>query len=150
MNNTYTFVDWRNSDHLDYQDDLDIFLDNLKRVIDKSEFGLTANGTVGCWDGTFRGGAYIDDISDVYKLINRCEITATIEKGRLFIEASHHDGNNLFELRRVTNRGYDRVLNTQYACGYSKVDYAEFLCKSKYYTRRCCKSKSELELFFSW
>lgn len=150
MNNTYTFVDRRNSDHLDYQDYLDIFLDNLKRVIDKSEFGLTANGAVGRWDGTFRGGTYIDDILDVYKLINRCEITATIEKGRLFIEASHHDGNNLFELRRVTNRGYDRVLNTQYACGYSKVDYAGFLCKSKYYTRRCCKSKSELELFSGW
>lgn len=150
MNDIYTLVDWRNTDLEDYQEDIDNFFDNLKRVIDKSEFGLTADGVVGRWDGDYGGGLYIDDISDVYDLISRCEITAVVDSGRLFLEASHHDGRNTFEIRRVTKRGYDRVLDTALSCGYSKIDKADFLRKSKYYTRRCCSNKSELELLFGW
>lgn len=150
MKEKYTLVDWRNSDHEDYQDYLDIFLHDLKKIIDKSEFGLTADGAVGRWDGDYGGGLYINDISDVYDLISSCEITAVVDSGRLFLEASHHDGRNTFEIRRVTKRGYDRVIDTALSCGYSKVDKAAFLRNSEYYTRRCCSNKTELEMFFGW
>lgn len=146
MKEKYTLVDWRNSDLEDYQEDIDNFLDNLEKVINKSEFGLTADGVINRWCGAFDGGMYINDISDMYELIRGGDLVVIVVNGCLHICVSHHDDSNTFEIRRVTKRGHDRVLDTALSCGYSKIDKADFLRKSKYYTRRCCKNKSELEL----
>ena len=139
-----TLIDWRSDiPDIAYQDDVRTFIDNLEDFIRNSDYGLVANGTANVWDGSFGSGVYLDTIRDFYDLIRGCELVVTVENNRLFVECIHHDGCNSYEIRQVTKRGYDRT-DAWRSYGLTKVDLAEWLSTSRYYTRNCFKNNREL------
>ena len=63
-------------------------------------------GYVGTWQGRMSGGIYVNKFDDLYKFWHDCDYIKVYEVGgRLFIEASHHDGTNKAELRCLTDKG---------------------------------------------
>ena len=69
-------------------------------------------GTCGRWNGNFAGGA-VGDFEEIYEKITRdCDyFNIYDEGGHLYIKCSHHDGTNLFEVKILTEVGYERFNN---------------------------------------
>ena len=67
-------------------------------------------GTVGTWRGNCAGGL-IGVFSDLFnKAIEDCAyINVYDERGHLYIECSHHDGTNHFEIHILSNAGNEYV-----------------------------------------
>lgn len=73
---------------------------------------LLATGSVGTWRGRLNGGIFIESLSDFYKLITDCDYVKIYDKnGHLYIESSHHDGTNYYELKEVTELGMKHYEN---------------------------------------
>lgn len=65
-------------------------------------------GTLGLWDGQHLGGN-IGDFKELYcKAVKDCDyVEFTDENGHLYLRCSHHDGTNNFEIKIVTDKGYE-------------------------------------------
>lgn len=76
-------------------------------------------GSVGRWDGTstgfdtFRG----EDFASAFdKATKDCDyIKVWDENGHLYMEGTHHDGTNCYEIKRLTERGEIYLENWDYA-----------------------------------
>lgn len=69
-------------------------------------------GTVGRWDGPKKGGFLFSDWKDLVKHnpTKDCDFIHWYdENGHLFLKCSHHDGDNLFEIKKVTKKGAQMV-----------------------------------------
>ena len=79
----------------------------LKNFFDKGSAWLLV-GTLGLWDGKCKGG-YIfntyDEFLDCLKDCAYCEVVDN--KGHLYVKGSHHDGTNCYEIKRVSDFGYE-------------------------------------------
>ena len=65
-------------------------------------------GTVGLWDGNFSGGAIGDFKELFYKALKDCGYYRVYEdKEHMFVEGTHHDGTNSFEVKVLTEKGED-------------------------------------------
>lgn len=75
---------------------------------------LVVTGTVGTWRGTFDGGKVMDikNISDCWSSCDYIEIYD--DGGHLHINCSHHDGNNHFEVKVLTEKGKEYYNNHYY------------------------------------
>jgi len=64
-------------------------------------------GTVGRWNGTFPAGIVFTDFGKMFSdATTDCDYWKIWdENGHLFIKCSHHDGTNLFEIKRITAPG---------------------------------------------
>jgi hypothetical protein len=72
-------------------------------------------GNVGLWNGTFDAGKIGDFEKLYYDAIKDCEyIKIYDENGHLFIECSHHDGTNYFEIKELTENGKNYFDNWNY------------------------------------
>ena len=80
-------------------------------------------GTIGRWDGTYDGGM-IGEFWDIYwKAIKDCDYIKIYDvNGHFYIYCSHHDGNNFFEVREVTDKGYEYYDRWQYDYGNNKSE----------------------------
>lgn len=79
---------------------------NLTYFIDKSPYGFLLRGSVGRWDGVSKGGYFVDKFDDLYKCWEDCDyIKIYDENGHLYIYCSHHDGNNSYEIKALTEKG---------------------------------------------
>jgi len=80
--------------------------DELATFIDNQKNSMLLVGYVGTWQGNANGGIYVNEFDDLYKFWIHCDYIKIYEvRGRLFIEASHHDGTNKAELRCLTDKG---------------------------------------------
>lgn len=72
-------------------------------------------GSVGRWDGTHDGGK-IGDFESLYQsAITDCAYIKIYDKaGHFYIECSHHDGTNSFEVKELTAKGREYFDNWQY------------------------------------
>ena len=70
-------------------------------------------GTVGRWNGTRAAGYVFNDFDDMfYKAVKDCNyIKLWDENGHFYIECSHHDGTNLFEIKRINEKAYNFIDN---------------------------------------
>lgn len=68
---------------------------------------LIAVGHCGTWRGNLPAGNVSDDFDDMFdRMACDCDyIKIWDENGHLFVECSHHDGTNRFEIKRLTARG---------------------------------------------
>lgn len=68
---------------------------------------LIAVGHCGTWRGNLPAGNVSDDFDDMFdRMTCDCDyIRIWDENGHLFVECSHHDGTNRFEIKRLTARG---------------------------------------------
>lgn len=64
-------------------------------------------GTVGRWDGTYAAGKVIS-YNELHKCWSDCDYVEIYdEDGHMHINVSHHDGNNHFEVKILTEKGRD-------------------------------------------
>lgn len=81
---------------------------DLKYLIKKSPHGFVLYGSIGRWNGTVPGAWIIKEFDDLYDCWQDCDyIKIYDEDGHLYIECSHHDGNNKYELKELTAAGAD-------------------------------------------
>ena len=96
----YSWMDDENN--LNWED----FKEELTTFIDKQKHSMLLVGYVGTWRGRMSGGINVNKFDDLYKFWKDCDYIKVYEvRGRLFIEASHHDGTNKAELRCLTDKG---------------------------------------------
>ena len=96
----YNWMDDENN--LNWED----FKKELTTFIDNQEHSMLLVGYAGTWRGNISGEIYINKFDDLYKFWKNCNYINIYEvHGRLFIEASHHDGTNKAELRCLTDKG---------------------------------------------
>lgn len=87
---------------------------------------LLVTGSVGCWDGTYEGGKVIENSRELWKLFDGCDFYKIEDiKRHLYIECSHHDGTNYYEIRELTNKGYKFYQN--YGWDMSRRELCEYL-----------------------
>ena len=93
------------------QDNLN-WQDEKERLIDFFE-GSTwiLQGYSGRWNGTHRGGYIFTDFMEMFqKATKDCDYVHIYdENGHLFLKCSHHDGTNLYEIKKVTDKGIDYI-----------------------------------------
>lgn len=59
------------------------------------------------WNGKFAAGTVFDDFTEMFcKAAEDCDYWKIWdENGHLYFQCSHHDGTNLYEIKRVTEKG---------------------------------------------
>lgn len=64
-------------------------------------------GYVGRWNGTFAAGTVFTDIEKaIREAITDCDyIKIWDENGHFYLKCSHHDGTNLFEIKKIRPKG---------------------------------------------
>ena len=79
---------------------------SLKRMFKDGHYLLT--GYCGRWDGRYDGGKFIDSYEQLMRCIEHLDGLTIIDKnGHLFIDGYHHDGNDHYELKKLTRKGYE-------------------------------------------
>ena len=83
------------------------FSDELKRFFNKGNAWLLV-GTLGLWDGKCKGGYIFNTFEEFCKCLEDCDyVEITDNKGHFEIKCSHHDGTNHYEIKRVSDFGYE-------------------------------------------
>lgn len=78
----------------------------LQILLDKNVYLLT--GTCGRWYGPSQGGKFIRSLDDLFNCIDHLDYIRIFDRdGHLHIHGSHHDGSDDYELKRLTNKGYE-------------------------------------------
>lgn len=70
-------------------------------------------GSVGRWDGQYKAGYIFNDFDDMfYKATRDCDyVKLWDENGHFYLRCSHHDGTNIFEIKRITYKAIDFIEN---------------------------------------
>lgn len=100
--------DERVYDEMDFQDRelLDDVKYELQTLFDNNVYLLT--GTCGRWNGPAQGGKFIRSVDDLLSCISHLDYIRIYDRnGHLYINGSHHDGDDDYELKRLTNKGYE-------------------------------------------
>lgn len=103
-------------DEIDFQDRMQ--WDNVNYELDtlfkKNVYLLT--GTCGRWYGPTQGGKFIHSVNDLLSCIGHLDYIRIYDKnGHLYIHGSHHDGDDDYELKRLTQKGYELANNNYFA-----------------------------------
>lgn len=65
-------------------------------------------GTLGLWYGTCNGGFIFNTFDEFTRCLEDCDYVEIYdEKGHLYVTCSHHDGTNCFEIKRISDNGYE-------------------------------------------
>ena len=87
-----------------YWDDISY---ELKHFFDKGTAWLLT-GTLGLWNGKCRGGYIFNTFDEFTKCLQDCDyIEIYDEKGHLYVNGTHHDGTNCYEIKSVSDFGYE-------------------------------------------
>ena len=80
----------------------------VNKVMLRTNRKYIAYGVIGRWDGSHRGWTVLENDDDFYKLIEDCGFVEIQEEddGLLRIKCSHHDGTNFYELKVLTDEGW--------------------------------------------
>lgn len=73
-------------------------------------------GYTGRWDGNYKGGFIFTDFEEMFDRATKdCGyIHIYDENGHLFLKCSHHDGTNLYEIKKVTEKGINYIDRWEY------------------------------------
>ena len=113
--------------------DWDDFKAEFGHYIQNTSNGFLMRGDVGTWMGSREGGCYVNKFDDLYKFWNDCDyIKVYDEGGHLYVEASHHDGNNYAELKELTPKAAEYIDKHYWD---SDREVHEKLWNSNFYTR---------------
>ena len=73
-------------------------------------------GTCGRWDGPASAGSFIRDISDLRRGLSHLDYLKVYDVGgHLYIEGSHHDGSDFYEIKKLTGKGRQLAESNHYA-----------------------------------
>lgn len=95
-------------------DTIDMYLDDEKMNVpdDKGYYIILAD--IGRWNGRADGGKIIQGLWNAITICFEDYNKVYIDGKRLKVKASHHDGTNYFEIKKLTERGEDYWNNHQY------------------------------------
>lgn len=70
-------------------------------------------GTNGRWNGVYRAGTIFSDFAKMLQQATKnCDYMKIYDKdGHFFIEATHHDGINFYEVKKITEKGEKYLQN---------------------------------------
>lgn len=72
--------------------------------------------TCGKWYGPVQGGRFIRSIHDFLTCLGHLECVRIYDRnGHFYIHGSHHDDSDDYELKRLTNKGYELADKNQFA-----------------------------------
>ena len=103
-------------DEMNFQDECywNDFKHEMDRLLEHNVYIMT--GTCGRWDGPCSGGTFICSFSDFIDAIHHLDYLEIYdENGHLYIKGSHHDGDDFYEMKRLTNKGRELADNNYYA-----------------------------------
>lgn len=68
------------------------------------------------WNGKYAAGYLFNDFEDMfYKAVKDCDYWKFWdENGHFYFKCSHHDGTNIYEIKRVSEKGYNFIDNWNY------------------------------------
>lgn len=98
-------IAWRyEEDSIDWEAEKEM-LDNFFKNVNYIGFF----GEIGRWNGVYRGGDISSDFWDLFhKAIKDCDyIKIYDENGHMYLTCSHHDGTCHFEIKEITEEGYE-------------------------------------------
>ena len=103
-------------------------------------------GSIGRWNGRFYGYKMVTNFNELCTLWNDCDyITIKDINGKFQIEATHHDGTNYYEVKRMTHKGLERLQHYEERCGVFEYDEQyiyNILFNDSHYTHLPCYEKS--------
>lgn len=68
------------------------------------------------WNGRQDGGKFINDLDELLSCISHLDcIKITDVDGHLMIDGYHHDGNDHYELKKLTKKGYEYANSNHFA-----------------------------------
>lgn len=81
-------------------------------------------GYVGRWDGEYAAGHIFNNFEDMfYEATIDCDyIKMWDEDGHFYLKCSHHDGTNLYEIKRITDKAYQFADNWAYNWGDERTE----------------------------
>lgn len=91
--------------------------DDTKCELDKFFKGKRVGffGAVGRWDGVYKAGKIGEFWNLYYKATKDCGYVKIYdENGHMYITCSHHDGTCHFEIKEITDEGYDYLERWEY------------------------------------
>lgn len=69
-------------------------------------------GTAETWTSKRRAGTVFTDFMDIYKKVSKdCDVYIYEEKGHFLLMCSGHDGTSLYEIKRITDKGIQYLVN---------------------------------------
>lgn len=128
------------------------WMDMIHELKDKICSSVLVTGTCGTWRGNFAGGKVFSE-SDLYKnedsllehILNKAGKDCNYfkiglnEQGNMFIQCSHHDGTNYYEVKNLTDKGWQAYDDWNYGIRFKNVTEQEMhekLYNSNYYSRK--------------
>lgn len=124
---------WKEMDFLG-EIDFEDFSCELEKCVNNTLNTMLLFGSVGTWRGRFAAGTIIDRYNDLVKAWKNCDnLTVTDKGGRLYINASHHDGTNTYELRELTDKGMDYL--HRHECDMNEEELHRTLYSNSNYSR---------------
>lgn len=105
-----------NSYDVDDTDELLSMLEWDETAADLSDFLRGSlwlfTGTIQRWNGQAAGGFIFESMDELYRAWMDCDYFKIYDVyGHLYIDCSHHDGTNHFEIKRITERGEKYIDN---------------------------------------
>ena len=99
-------------DNYDFDEMNDVYWEDEREILNRFFDGskqYLIRGYMGRWDGTHAAGHVFDDFDEMfYQAARDCDYWKIWdENGHLYFKCSHHDGTNLFEIKRLTQKGAD-------------------------------------------
>lgn len=95
--------------------------------------GFLVRGTVGLWYGNKPAGKIIHDLAELSSAWKDCGYIKLYDvDGHFYIKCSHHDGDNLFEMKMLTDRGREYADIHKY--DYGDRELHDRLWKNSHYT----------------
>lgn len=80
------------------------FAREMERFIDGNTFIL--KGFTSRWNGRYNSGFIFKTFNELAKAWNDCDYVNVYDKnGHLYVECSHHDGTNCYEIRMLNKKG---------------------------------------------
>lgn len=81
-------------------------------------------GTVQRWDGSFSAGFIFTDFDEMFfRATKDCDFWHFYdENGHLFLACSHHDGTNIYEIKKLTDKGVNYLKRWEHGYGYERSE----------------------------
>lgn len=94
--------------------DWDDFKYDFSKLLKQDSYIIT--GYFGSWRGNLASGTFIHDINDLINVLQHLDyIQIKDSNGHLMVTGSHHDGSDNYEIKRLTNKGYELASKNNFA-----------------------------------
>ena len=104
-------------DEMNFHEEIDYhyFKYKIKKLLERNDCLLV--GVCGRWNGPAEGGKFITNFYDLMSVIGHLDYFKVTDcNGHLIIEGYHHDGRDRYELKQLTNKGYELARSYYFDC----------------------------------